>query len=427
MRRKQNTVLCPPIRVFSGPNAIAGIFVILATLGCGLLSGKRSTADIPTDRTDVGIPTGPATGKSIGVEGGTISSSDGRLTVRVAPNTISSSTEFSIQPLTNAAAGGFGSAFRLEPSGQKFDVPIELTFKYQEQDLEDTIPEALGVAYQDTSGMWQILRASKVDPVAKTLTVSTLHFTDWSILKQLRLEPAKATVRVGESIEIKLIGCKERPLYWYEKIFGKGRPTRSDGSSWEGCYLGDGIQTLGLDWSVDVGTLGPPQNPVRYTAPAKRPSPNIATVKFPYSTFAMDESTFSKDNWKKGLLLSHITIVDRGYRVGGKSHDLIYSGVVCDLTKPFIVQAAGLANFEINFTPSGPTTGSTNYTMSYRWASEGGKGSYSIEGADTDNPIIVWNVTGAATEKVRGSKHSGNTTIRLGLVPLENTEGWCGG
>jgi hypothetical protein len=65
--------------------------------------------------------------------------------------------------------------------------------------------------------------------------------------------------------------------------------------------------------------------------------------------------------------------------------------------------------------------------MSYRWASEGGKGSYSIEGADTDNPIIVWNVTGAATEKVRGSKHSGNTTIRLGLVPLENTEGWCGG
>src|SRR5690349_21079715 len=58
--------------------------------------------------TAVGVPTGPATTKSIGREGGSITSADGRISVNVPPNAVSRAINFSVQSITNLANGGLG-------------------------------------------------------------------------------------------------------------------------------------------------------------------------------------------------------------------------------------------------------------------------------------------------------------------------------
>ena len=98
--------------------------VAISTLGCSLLSSKFGDAEITFAKTDVGTPTGPATMKSIGPAGGSISSPDGRITVNVPPNDVPGDVQFSIQPITNQAQGGLGNAYRLEPNGQKFTTPV---------------------------------------------------------------------------------------------------------------------------------------------------------------------------------------------------------------------------------------------------------------------------------------------------------------
>ena len=45
--------------------------------------------------------------------------------------------------------------------------------------------------------------------------------------------------------------------------------------------------------------------------------------------------------------------------------DETYSGVICDLEKPFTVNVTGLGDFAVKFVPSSPTTGTANYTSSY--------------------------------------------------------------
>jgi hypothetical protein len=46
----------------------------------------------------------------------------------------------------------------LEPSGQKFATPIKVSFRFDAQDLKGIIPEALAVAYQDKTGVWQTFK-----------------------------------------------------------------------------------------------------------------------------------------------------------------------------------------------------------------------------------------------------------------------------
>jgi len=48
-----------------------------------------------------GAPTGPATTKTIGTEGGTLATADGRVTLTIPAGAVSKATEFSIQPVEN--------------------------------------------------------------------------------------------------------------------------------------------------------------------------------------------------------------------------------------------------------------------------------------------------------------------------------------
>src|SRR6185295_11488854 len=132
-------VLSVPIVAVVAIVAIVALFLFLRS--------SRNEIDL-TDATAVGVPVGPATKKSIGPQGGSMASSDGRVTLTVPPNDLSGPVEFVITPITNQAPGGLGNAYRFEPNGQKFATPVEISFKYTAQELEDTIPEALMAAFQ---------------------------------------------------------------------------------------------------------------------------------------------------------------------------------------------------------------------------------------------------------------------------------------
>ena len=407
------------------------LVLVISSQGCGLLQKSSGDAEITFPKTDVGTPNGPAMTKSIGPAGGSIASPDGRITVKVPPNEVPVAIEFSIQPITNQAQGGLGNAYRLEPNGQKFAMPAEVTFKYDDHDLEGTAPEFLEVAYQDEQKVWQSLKTTKIDSAGKTFTVSTTHFTDMSFLKKMHLSPQTATVRVGETIGIELIGCKKKISFLTQQQCVFGDPSGSDYS-----------EARKGNWYTDIGTINDPGAlRILYTAPAKKPTPNVATVSFPYDlqNYHPDKEVWvwgwrvwgNETTWERGIFTAHITIIDRGYKVSGQSHDEVYSGVICDLEKPFTVKGLGLAELAYEFVPSSPTSGAVSYTTSYKpggaKANESGKGTYIVEGIDTDKPRIVLKLSGTGTITVGPITLpvSGAGDVNLNLTPLTGNE--CGG
>ena len=376
------------------------IVIAVATVaGILFLSSSGDTVAI-LGATSVGAPTGPAATKSIGPEGGTISSPDGRIKVDVPPNAVPGPVDFSIQPITNLAHGGVGNAYRLEPSEKQFATPVRVSFSLDAQDLKGIIPEGLSVAYQDKAGVWQALKTAKIDRATRALTVSTTHFTDWSVWT-ISLKPKRATLRLRETQYIELIGCLERlnPLARIKTLLG--RPD---------CAF---ISPQEESWTVDFGTITRvAPGAVVYQAPAERPSTGVATVRYVYKLPNSPEANI------KDVRTCVITIVGQGYKASGNFGPNTISGTICDLEKPFTVQTSNQLMSEIKFQPTSSSTGAWSY--SYHVVSGGGGGSYTLEGPENQRTGIVMNGSGTAWRGPVGGTSGG--TLRVILTPLEPNE-----
>ena len=365
--------------------------------------------------TEVGTPEGEKVTKDIGPAGGTLASPDGRLTLTVPPNALTDTIAFSIQPITNQSRGGIGLAYRLEPAGKTFTTPLEISVRYDENDLEGTIPEVLSLAYQDEKGAWH--ETKTMNQTADTITVAATHFSDWSFLTKMRLEPEKATVRVGERLSIVLLGCAQPELTWFQRLFIVRGRTYTDPDMH--CNFGT-MDKVPYEWLVDIGTIENGTNPVWFTAPSRKPTPNIATVVFPYS--AVDQHAWKKeDSSRRGMFLAHITIIDARYRATGRSGDVEYSGVICDLEKPFeIIGSSSLVKYPFKFAPISGTGGKVSFSARVSVINMEGGGFYTIEGVDTDNPRIAMTLQSSGQTPI-GSR-SGGGTVYIKLVPLDTDE-----
>ena len=377
--------------------AIVAAFVFLAPSG-DTVSISAVTA--------VGAPNGTATTKSIGPEGGTLASSDGKITVTVPSNSVSQTAEFRIQPITNLADGGVGNAYRLEPSDQNFATPVEVSFNLEAQGLKNFAPESIAIAYQDKSGIWQAFKTVNIDRVKKTVSVSTNHFTDFSVWT-MRLSPETATLRVRQTQIIELQGCllTLNPLSRLRALIG--RPD---------CFR----QYVEGRWSVDYGAIIPAgSGAVLYRAPATKPPGNKATVRFVFKLAPWEKT----DQWEARE--AEITIVERGYRATGSDGGVAYSGLICDLEQQFTVTATHkLYVAPLAFVPSSRTTGSMGYAAAGSGIKAKGKGSYTIEGLDTDKPRILVNTSSTARIPVKETSGGGLATIYL--VPIDPNSRECG-
>jgi len=78
------------------------------------------------------------------------------------------------------------------------------------------------------------------------------------------------------------------------------------------------------------------------------------------------------------------------YRATGSGGGLTFSGTVCDLEKPFIINGQSQLTFIFKFTPSSLTTGAVSVG-----GGGGGvtlhsvSGTYTVTGLDTDKPTIA--------------------------------------
>ena len=295
---------------------------------------------IPTPvATAVGTPNGLLATRSIGPAGGSLTSQDGRLTLTIPPNALASTVAFTIQPITNQAPGGLGNAYRLEPSGQTFTTPVEISFQYDLQDLSGTVAEALGVAYQDAQRFWRVFKSVALDQINKTLTVSTTHLSDWSRLSGFQLTPSAARVPVGRSLGLALVFCKQID-YGEEltSLLAKCAPERGDFtvSGWAVNGSPGGNSTIGT--VVQAGDFG-----ATYRTPAAQPTPNVVAV-----SAQLDGAL------QKYLVVSNITItIDDSWTGTGSSRAVDDAGGVYSVTAQVTWTLEGTVNNVSTYTPTG--------------------------------------------------------------------------
>jgi hypothetical protein len=379
---------------------IIGVLVI-GVIGYVLLSRQGSDTVAMSSATAVGVPNGPATTKSIGPAGGSIASTDGRITVTVPPNVVTGPLDFSIQPITNLAQGGRGSAYRLQPDGLKFASPITVSFNFAAPDLKSIVPEGLAVAYQDPTGVWQAFNTVEIDRERKTLTVSTTHFTDYSIWA-VRLSPENATLHLRETLEIQLVACLENDS-WLSQLRTSWGIQRCDSMT----------KSTDTHWSVDIGTITPtgPGSAV-YQAPAVKPSKLVATVRFVYKLQGSTERDL------KDVRTCEIAIVGGGYRASGNAGgDTVFSGDICDLAHPFTLKTNNPFLSKVDFVPSSPIKG-TYYFTTINGVTGGGGGEYTITGTDA----LKTGMELTSSSKGRGPVGPtlyGSGPVHIDLAPLD--------
>lgn len=389
---------------------------ITTTSSCNPFSRSAATAEVVLPPTEVGAPGGDKVSKGIGPSGGALTSQDGRITLTVPPSVLNETIEFSIQPITNRAQMGLGLAYRLEPDGKTFPKHLELSVRYDDRDLDGTAADALAIAYQDKERKWHMVEPARLDETAKVVTFLIDHFTDFSFLARMRIEPPTSTLRVGETMQLKLVGCGEPGTFQFPHPGA--------------CVMG--TEVVMMDWFTDIGTVTTHLNPAIYTAPPVKPNPNVATVTVPYNLpdHRNDRGILTLPGegvrFRRGMFTARITIVDRGYRATGSDGPLTFSGTVCRLDKPFTIYGQSQLRFEFLFTPSASgTDGSVAIGGGGMGVSiNRGSGSYTVSGIETDSPRLV--VAGSFTGSYPGvgsAKGSGTKSIQL--VPLESNE--CAG
>ena len=383
------------------------VLVSIVVLGCNRKSTTKD-AEVVYAQTEIGTPVGDKITKQIGATGGTLSSPDGRLMLTVPANALSETTTFAIQPITNKMESGLGPAYRLESDGKVFATALQISFHYADHDLEGTVPEALSIAYQDEKGAWHAPNAVRLDQQAKTLRIATNHFSDYSLLAYMRIVPSETQVYVGKSTEINVVECGKNPR--------------------AGCgYRKTQLASWRL-WGQGTITHTKTTEGVTYTAPALKPSPNIAWVYADLELRVQNE--YGAMTRPMRAFTAKITIVDHAYRASGRTGDLTYSGVICDLSKPFTVNGS-LINYKFDFFPTSAAAGAFTITaggmLGAGQFAAGGGGTYTIEGADTDKPRIVLTGSSSGTGEAYGHRASGtgSGTTYIDLTPLSSNE--CGG
>ncbi|SDG95023.1 hypothetical protein SAMN04487996_1267 [Dyadobacter soli] len=216
----------------------------------------------------VGTPEGAAVVKTIGAAGGTIASGDGRFTVTVPAGALDKDVAISMQPISNTNGSGVGAGYRMLPDGQKFLKALTMTFAYTEEEVEQTMPEALGIAYQNKEGVWMSVGGLALDKAKKSISIEVDHFTDFTFFEYVWVDPVYKAIDPGRSVTIRAYGLGTINIL--AKKLPKGmevalpKPNEID-------YI-DGWQLEG------EGKLSGSGKEVVYLAPGEIPAKNPATV-----------------------------------------------------------------------------------------------------------------------------------------------------
>jgi hypothetical protein len=253
--------------------------LVLAALGAGC--GQPTPRPRVVAVTELGTPSGASTTRMLGPEGGTISTPDGLLSLTVPAGAVSTPTMFSITPIT-ATAPGSAVAWRLGPDGTRFTSPATLSLRYAEDEAKATEPRFLRVAFQDSKRRWRPLPTT-VNETTRTLSVTTTHLSDWTMLRGFSLTPSRAQVKVSQSQVFALRSCDFAPS---EVVEGDElAPIALDCVEEELAPLRSQAAVNGVEGgNATFGTVRNAGAQVTFTAPARKPSPDLVAVSLRFNT-----------------------------------------------------------------------------------------------------------------------------------------------
>jgi hypothetical protein len=249
------------------------------------------------------LPADIPSSATIGSQGGSIRSSDGRFTLKVPAAVLSTPTAFSVVPIPNTAPDGVGSAYQVTPD------PFGLTgasvvLTYLPGDLEGSGPSALAVGALD-AGSWRSTKRGAVDTVRRSLAVPVAFSSAGSLAR-----PSDGRRTLGEGAlamamfkTFSLTPSREALLTNQSQVFQVRGPgfylAAFSNPTWNANGLLPG-QNL-------FGTLTPNGSLATYKAPGQEPGPDYNPVDIEVEFDFVDEegTAFSHK------LASHVRILAR--------------------------------------------------------------------------------------------------------------------
>ncbi len=211
----------------------------------------------------------------IGSDGGTVTSIDSSIRLKIPSGALSSPQAITINISNDSLPEGFCAEYNFSPNGLKFNSPATLTIHYTDSLLAGMNPLNAGIAYQDDQGNWFGVGGGKVDTVAHTFSVPVSHFSKWGIYRAYFISREKVvtnqtTILTNSST---LFNVFKAGIVIQDDA-GPTPLTRTPVSPDQ--WLVNGI----IGGSSDAGTIDPSPNigEAIFTSPAKMPGSDPVAV-----------------------------------------------------------------------------------------------------------------------------------------------------
>ncbi|HEY6900822.1 MAG TPA: hypothetical protein VI233_09275, partial [Puia sp.] len=155
----------------------------------------------------------------------------------------------------------------ITPHAINFQKPVTIRFSYTDEAVKNTVPELLGIGYQQADGSWRAMGGVQVDKSGKTASVRTTHFSDWGFFPLVYLQPTDARVNTSEELDMTVM-CA---------TLEADRVPEVDGTIINAPFIMPETYIGKWDYS-GAGTLDPTGAHAYYKAPAKVPAANPEAV-----------------------------------------------------------------------------------------------------------------------------------------------------
>lgn len=283
-----------------GRAAAAVLMVMLAACSSDSKPEKAASPRIVAE-TAIGAPTGAPVTATIGPAGGTLVSGDGKVTVVVPANAVSSATEFSVTPIETTSPGGVVS-YRLGPEAAKFAQEATIVFKYSDADVAGSHPAFLNIAYQDSQRRWR-RSVARVDEGQRTVSTQTAHLSDWSVVQGMQIRPFEAMVAVNKKVHFAVQFCDEAEDAGdddaHHSLVWRCHDDSDDVTPIVSANAVNGI--AGGNASIGRVTSGAV---FQYLAPRQRPTPN------PVSVSVEAKATGDDGRPNKTIMFAQVTVME---------------------------------------------------------------------------------------------------------------------
>ncbi|MBO9152354.1 hypothetical protein ACFOTA_09065 [Chitinophaga sp. GCM10012297] len=286
---------------------IISISLMAALLACSRDKHPVTPQPAPLSHKPVSRPAGTPVGAkqtfAVTPAGGVFQSTDGQLKIMIPAGAVTANKVFEIQQVSNTCHGSIGNSFSITPH-TTFAKPVAIQFSYAQIPHLVSIPDALGIAWQDAQGYWRLAKNAAVNKTDKHVTVLTDHFSNWTLLQWLQISPASAELEPGASAEME--------VRFYLPLSSDDLLTPLAPKEGEDIAIGEGQPLPGhfiKSWAVaGPGTVAGNGSKATYHTPGAVQSTVTAMV-----------TATLKDSKHQLLLVSNMTILADGlsFRIGG--------------------------------------------------------------------------------------------------------------